>query len=212
MVDSTIKNEREQRKLYLRARQRVILSSVIGFLIAALVIALIGAFGFFDGGSKKVVTSQNNYNVATACLVEGDTVMNPSEVTVRVLNGTNKSGLGTAVGEELRNRGFSLQSVGDYDSSSVVERTEIRYGKAAIRQAYTLASHFDDAILRMDDRADGTVDAIIGASFNDLISSKKTPKPGAKMDNFPNCVAADKMTNLPKGPQQQEQQAQDQAQ
>ena len=44
MADSTINTEREQRKLYLRARQRMILSATIGFLVVVLIISLIGAF------------------------------------------------------------------------------------------------------------------------------------------------------------------------
>lgn len=198
MADSSIISEREQRKLYLRARQRVILGSIITFLIVALVVALFGAFGNF--GSKNAVvsaTAENNYNVVTACVARGAATASTSEVKVRVLNGTNKSGLGTAVAEELRNRGFSLQNVGDYEGSSVMERTEIRYGKKSIRHAYSIAAHFNDAILRMDDRSNTVVDVIIGSSFNDLVSTKKTPKPGTKLKNFSNCVDASKLKNLP---------------
>ncbi|WP_418969326.1 LytR C-terminal domain-containing protein [Alloscardovia omnicolens] len=203
MADSTINNEREQRKLYLRARQRMILSATIGFLVIALLISLIGAFGLFSPSKKTSVVKESNYGVITACPVKDSVTMNPSELTVRVLNGTNKTGLGTAVGEELRNRGFNLQGVGDYDSASVLERTEIRFGKNSITQAYSIAEQFNDAILRMDNREDALIDVIIGSSFDDLIDTDKTPKVGSKITPLPNCEDVSKLKNVPAAPEHQ---------
>ena len=61
MADSTINTEREQRKLYLRARQRMILSATIGFLVVVLIISLIGAFGSFSSSKKKTTTAATNF-------------------------------------------------------------------------------------------------------------------------------------------------------
>ncbi|TCD54280.1 LytR family transcriptional regulator [Alloscardovia theropitheci] len=205
MADSTVKNEREQRRLYLQARQRVILSVTIGFLAVALLISLPGALGLFSPThATKEATISTNYGVVTACPAQDTVSLNSSEVTIRVLNGTNKSGLGSAVGEELRNRGFILQSIGDYDSKTVLERTEIRFGKSALTQAYTLAEQFNDAILRMDNRNDKLIDVVIGSSFDNLISKDKTPKAGSKLSGATNCVPLDDMKDLPQAPEHQE--------
>ncbi|MFC0265662.1 LytR C-terminal domain-containing protein [Alloscardovia macacae] len=205
MADSSIKKEREQRRLYLRARQRMILSATIGFLVVAVILSILSlTTGLFTSRARQNAGSiEANYGVITACPVDGTTSLNPSEITLRVLNGTNKSGLGTAVGEELRNRGFNLQGVGDYDSASVLQRTEIHFGKNAITQAYTLAMQFNDAILRMDNREDALIDVVIGSSFDDLIASDKTPKVGTKLTALANCVAADKLTNVPQASEHQ---------
>ncbi|WP_018142886.1 LytR C-terminal domain-containing protein [Alloscardovia criceti] len=203
MADNTIKNEREQRKLYLRARQRMILSGTIGFLVVAVIVSLLGAFGVFSPAKKAQGSKQTNYGVVTACPPEGAVSLNSSEITLRVLNGTNKSGLGTAVGEELRNRGFILQGVGDYESDSVMERTEIHFGANAITQAYTLAEQFNDAILRMDNRTDNLIDVVIGSSFNDLIDTTKTPKAGTAITALPNCVGADQLKDVPEASEHQ---------
>lgn len=203
MGDSTINTEREQRKLYLRARQRMILSATIGFLVVVLIISLIGAFGSFSSSKKKTTTTATNFGVATACAVKDSVTMNPSEITVRVLNGTNKTGLATAVGEELHNRGFNLQGVGDFDSSSVLERTEIRFGKNSITQAYTLATNFNDAILRMDNREDNLIDVIVGSSFDDLIDTKKVPKAGSKIESLTNCEDAAQLKDVPQAQEHQ---------
>ena len=202
MPDSTINTEREQRKLYLRARQRMILSATIGFLVVVLIISLIGAFGSFSS-SKKKTTTATNFGVVAACAVKDSVTMNPSEITVRVLNGTNKTGLATAVGEELHNRGFNLQGVGDFDSSSVLERTEIRFGKNSITQAYTLATNFNDAILRMDNREDNLIDVIVGSSFDDLIGTKKVPKAGSKIESLTNCEDAAQLKDVPQAQEHQ---------
>ena len=203
MADSTINTEREQRKLYLRARQRMILSATIGFLVVVLIISLIGAFGSFSSSKKKTTTAATNFGVVTACAVKDSVTMNPSEITVRVLNGTNKTGLATAVGEELHNRGFNLQGVGDFDSSSVLERTEIRFGKNSITQAYTLATNFNDAILRMDNLEDNLIDVIVGSSFDDLIDTKKVPKAGSKIESLTNCEDAAQLKDVPQAQEHQ---------
>ncbi len=204
MPDSTVKNEREQRRLYLQARQRMILSATIGFLVIALLISLPGAWGVFSPSHHvQEANSSTNFGVVTACPAKDTVSLNSSDVTIRVLNGTNKTGLGSAVGEELRNRGFILQGIGDYDSSTVLQRTEIHFGKNAITQAYTLAEQFTDAILRMDDRSDKLIDVVIGSSFDNLVSKTKTPKAGSKLVGATNCVSADDLKDLPKASEHQ---------
>ncbi|MFD0704521.1 LytR C-terminal domain-containing protein [Alloscardovia venturai] len=204
MADNSVRNEREQRKLYLRARQRMILTGTVGFLVVAVLISLVGAFGVFSPAkAKSDLTVQNNFGVQTACLAQGTTMANPAEITLRVLNGTSKSGLATAVSEELHNRGFIIQGVGDYDSTQVLARTEIRFGKNAVAQAYSVASYFNDAILRMDSRDDNLIDVVIGSSFNDLIDTKLIPKTGAKLESRTNCVDVSKLQGVPQAPQHQ---------
>ncbi len=201
MTNPDSQNEREARKQYLHDRQKIVLTAACVLLVVALIIAIPFYTGLISTGSASSASDTStgpNYGVTAVCAPEGATGVSTSDITVRVLNGTNSAGLATAVGEELENRGFVLQSVGDYDSSSVLARTEIRFGSNAIAKAYTVASHFSDAVLRMDDREDQLIDVIIGSSFYDLKDSDKVKiTAGTAITSIKGCVAADKMTKIP---------------
>ena len=126
--------------------------------------------------------------------------MENRNITVRVLNGTKFIGFAKAVSGALENREFNTQTPDNYTSSKV-ERTIIFFGKNAINQAYTVNSNFTDAMMVMDDRTDQLIDIVVGATFDNLQDTKKVPAAGKQLESFEGCVAADKLTDLPKADQ-----------
>lgn len=195
-------DEREARKTFVRNRQRLVFSIAIIVLVVATVVSLLTFYGVI-GSSKRKAQTAPNYGITAPCLpatVDGvaydGTRVDPSQITVRVLNGTSQFGLAGAVRDELKNRGFNTQAVDDLGRS--LDRTTIYFGKDAIPEAYTMGSLFNDAILQMDARTDKNIDVVIGASFKDLKDeSDPSISDDSKLASIEGCVDADQMTDVP---------------
>jgi hypothetical protein len=197
----SVHSEREARKEFVRDRQRMVITVALIFLVACVVLSTLVLLGVFKSDKEKAVAdASTNYGVTVACVSDGAKAPSYGDISVRVLNGTDKSGIARAVSTALEYRGFSMQAVGDFTKNDVT-RTEIRYGTKGITKAYTVYAQFNDAILRMDDRTNTSVDVIVGNSFDDLnavdqISITK----GATLKSIKGCVAASKINTktLPK--------------
>ena len=195
-------DERAARKAYMRRRQRLVFSITGMVMAVALVISLLFYYNVFGLGLVKTATVLPNYGVTAPCAptdADGKTIKytDNKSVSIRVFNGTPSFGFASAVAEALENRNFPQPQVDNY-SSKKVERTTIYFGKNAIAQAYTLNSNFTDTMMVMDDREDMLIDVVLGATFNDLADKKDVPGTNDTIVNIKGCVAADKMTNLPK--------------
>ncbi|MDR1861844.1 MAG: LytR C-terminal domain-containing protein [Candidatus Ancillula sp.] len=134
------------------------------FLALFLVLALVSIYTLF-GMTPSASKSSAQAKYPLPCVENSASAVPASSISVRVLNGSNMPGFGTAVGDSLTNRGFLVRSVETYTTSN---DTQIRFGQNAIVQAYTLAGHFTNATLILDDREDGLIDVIIGRSFSEL--------------------------------------------
>jgi hypothetical protein len=200
MAMNSVREERRARKVYVHERQVMVIRTAITFLVVCAVIAILGLAGLFRPVDPTQTVSQaNNFGVTAPCPPANATYPNVSQTSIRILNGTTKSGLATAVGQALQNRGFRLQGVSN--STEKLGRTEIRTGAAGLPEAYLVLAQFNDASLRLDDRTDQLVDVIIGNSFSNLDKTKRAEKTaGTKITGLQGCVAANKITALPKAP------------
>jgi hypothetical protein len=148
------------------ARQKnltTITAYIFGFLALTLLLLLIAVYMLFGTTSANQSSVQSQYPLP--CLEQDAKAVSESSISIRVLNGTEMSGFGTAVASALGGRGFVVTSVENYD---VVNDTQIHFGANAVVQAYTLAGHFLNPTLILDDRVDGLIDVIVGRSFNEL--------------------------------------------
>lgn len=182
-------------------RKRFVLSSVAVGVGIAFVLALIVQCHLFGIAASKTPEVDPNYGVQAPCPVKNKDenkaqYIDNRAVSIRVLNGTKFRGFARAVGEGLRNRGFSLIEVGNSETS--VKRTTIYFGKQSINEAYTLVANFKDAILRMDDRQDKLVDVVLGSTFSNLRPKTDVPAAGAAITEVNGCLASKDMKDLPK--------------
>ena len=195
-------DERKARQQFVRDRQKIVFTIMIALLAVVLVVAFLFYFGVLGKSATTAAAEKPNYGVTAPCATTDGTGTAKSvaagSVSVRVLNATGKAGLADAVSESLVNRGFTAKGVANYPGTKTFERTEIRFGKNGINQAYTLAGHFNDAILRMDDRADKLVDVIIGSTFSNLVDEDSV-KTGTdqELTSIQNCVSPNQIKNLP---------------
>ena len=179
---------------------------VFGLLTAVLAITGIGALAVYTGAVDapfdRPFTTPNVETVASLkvpCLAEGTLPLPYGEVQVRVLNATGKGGLAAANKQILETRGFTVALVDDLRTpegkSTTQHSTQISFGLAGVAQAYTLAAHYDQPVLVLDDRADATVDLVLGKNFVNLVDEELVEiDPVVPLANPAKCVAADTIT------------------
>ncbi|GIF10297.1 LytR C-terminal domain-containing protein [Actinoplanes teichomyceticus] len=96
----------------------------------------------------------------------------PAEVTLKVLNGTNRSGLAESVTTEFKNRRFTVQPSGK-SKTKYKGVAEIRFGpdavgKAQLVQAYFLAQ--SDMVYNAKRKGE-VVEIVIGGQFQQLATT-----------------------------------------
>lgn len=155
---------------------RIIATSVIVFLCVFLVLSFFAISIVLNPGSPdSTASAQDQYKapclepIMAADGTSESTVVYPAvsnSISLRVLNATELSGFGNAVAASLKIRGFSV--IGADTFPGALNDTQIRFGRNAIREAYTLADNFYSPVLVLDDREDGLIDVVIGRTFTDL--------------------------------------------
>ncbi len=99
----------------------------------------------------------------------------PSEVSVAVLNGSGRSGLAADAEADLEAAGFPVPSTGNADSSDY-EQTEIRHAAGDEALAATLAAAVPGAVTTISDNATpGTVQLILGSDFDGVGQATSAP-------------------------------------
>jgi hypothetical protein len=108
--------------------------------------------------------------------------MSPTEVTVRVLNGTDEQGLARNTLEVLTGRGYVPAASGAATNwnRTYSETVRIQFGEEGLRQAYTVAANFPEYEMVLDNRDGAVVDIILG----DLFETKDIrPQYAAELDS-----------------------------
>lgn len=105
-------------------------------------------------------------------------VIPPSQVELRVLNGTDISGLANRTAEQLRARGFQVLEVGNTETPATA--TVVRHPPDAQGQARVVANVVQGARTLPDVASTGAVDLVIGGDWQGLQPSSGEPgQPGA---------------------------------
>src|SRR5262249_22620988 len=100
----------------------------------------------------------------------------PSQIKVRVLNGTSTPGLAQRVGDQLTARGYSVQGVGT--ATTQPSQTELQYGAGADKQATALAQVAPSSKpVPSQSVTSGVVELILGADWEGLKSAQPASIP-----------------------------------
>jgi hypothetical protein len=96
----------------------------------------------------------------------------PSEVTIKVLNGTKTPNLAQSVTNDFKNRRFKTQQP-DEDKKRVKDVAVIRYGPEAVGNAQLLEAYFlGQATPEYNPKRKGAVvDIVVGSQFQQLATS-----------------------------------------
>ena len=97
----------------------------------------------------------------------------PSDVTLAVANGTDRSGLAVETADTFAARGFVVTDVGNTDRPVKSGTAEVRYRKADVASAVLVASYVPGATLVKVNRIEDAEVAIwLGPDFDDVISAE----------------------------------------
>jgi hypothetical protein len=141
---------------------------VVGVLAVAAIVFVITALVRDSQGDE--VTGDNC--PAGAPLADVTLPDDPADVTVKVYNGTNTTGLAESVTNEFKNRRFTVQKPGE-SKTRYKGVAEIRYGPDAVGRAQLLRAYFlDQSKLEYNAKRKGIViDIVIGSGFRQLATT-----------------------------------------
>jgi hypothetical protein len=195
---------RQLRRRHRRERQAV----VFGAMVAAMAVAGLGAAAVYTGVVSApfareftTLTTPAPPVAAPPCPPEGTLPVTYAETQVRVLNGSATAGLAGEVGNELAGRGFAVAATDNFPSG-YTGTTLIRFGEAGLQAAYTLAAQVEAPVLELDQRADPTVDLVLGSAFTTLLDPTLiTLAPDQPLAAPPGCVPLEQaLQTAPEGP------------
>lgn len=111
----------------------------------------------------------------------------PDQVQMNVFNTTSAVGLASSTADAMRDRGFTVDKVGnDPEKKWYPERTAvIRHGAASEPMARTVAAQVPDAVLDDDGRTDKTVDLVLGAKFKEPTGEFTEPEAVPQVEQGP---------------------------
>lgn len=142
-------------------------------LIFLLALALLTALVWWrvihraDGTTSKPSSSPTK-TCSSAPLPPSTVVPANADVTVQVLNSTNKTGLAGTTGAALVKLGFKQAGTPGNDLTNrapVAGVAELRFGPAGKTAADLLAFYFPGAVSVLDQRTGAVVDVALGAQF-----------------------------------------------
>ena len=122
------------------------------------------------------------------------TAQYPSNTTVRVLNGSGKSGVASEVMNQLIANYFTVPGVAD--ASTQRDDTVVRYGPGEQDSAATVAEMFPGARIQEDKNVKVGVEVILGKDFNGLDDMQSPPEPGSTI-TVGQLPKADTKSDLP---------------
>jgi LytR cell envelope-related transcriptional attenuator len=118
-------------------------------------------------------------NCTTSPPASSASVPAPADVSVQVLNSTQRAGLASSVSKALTKDGFKPAGTPANDSTThppVAGVAEIRFGPTGKAAATLLSFYLPGAALAPDQRANGTVDVALGAKFTALATPTAVTK------------------------------------
>lgn len=105
------------------------------------------------------------------------------QVRLRVLNGTDISGLAGRTADQLRARGFRITKVGN--SQAPASRTVVRYGPGGREEAAAVAQAVPGARAVASDAVTGVVELVIGDDWQGISPTSAGGPPGAPASPSP---------------------------
>ncbi len=166
-----------------RRRQRRRTLITIGVILLGLFFAFWYALSYYQSDSSAgapVATSPTCQPADPDALVPGD-------VTILVLNATNRSGLAADTAKALARRGFKISGAENDDTGNDPPKVvELRYGKKGKEQARLVRTAFPKGVvtLRPDNRKGTNVDVVLGDGYKRLRAL-----PTASPTGLPTCPA-----------------------
>lgn len=152
-----------------RQRETLVFAWISGVMAVLLIFSILIFFGliptpfFNDFKEPEKIAEAGD----TPCPLS-KTPVSPEKMTVKVVNGTNTSGLAKEVAEGLEERGLAVKEVGNISSGEYEGNVKLSVGPAGVNSGYTLARAFKEAEIVLDPRPTNDVQVIIGTHYTGM--------------------------------------------
>lgn len=138
--------------------------------------ALVFILGFGAGYVSKQqtftpITGMSPVPCLTLAVIPADVLPQPQDVTINVLNGSKRMGIAGIAAEVFTARGFTLNTIGNFDDYEVQTSAEIHYGTKGQKAAQLAQAFIRDAVMIKDERTDDSVDVVLGQAFEDVLTN-----------------------------------------
>lgn len=111
--------------------------------------------------------------------------LQPRDVSVRVLNATDRRGLAAATSKVAAKRGFTVKGIGNDPKGKQIKGVgQLRFGPQGAQSAKLLARHLPGIALVPDKRQGDTVDLVLGNGWKKF---GPVPKPATAGPKLPPC-------------------------
>jgi len=155
-----------------RRERQVLVFGVLLMVIAAISFVAYGVYrGEVEGPFKaEFVSTDSEFtsDITLVCPPSGSMPLEPGEVAVRVLNGTDRPGIAGTTLADLEGRGFVPLAATNW-SRDYKFSARIMFGATGVQKAYTLALQFPSHELVLDTRDNATVDVVLGDEFQGIV-------------------------------------------
>lgn len=139
--------------------------SVVTFLVVALLLffAVWYALSYLRADDERRASGRST-TTPTTCPIQ------PQDVVINVYNGTTRDGLAANVARDLRERGFAVRRIENYQRSSKVGGIgQIRYGERGAHKVKVIARHTGEMKQVNDKRKKSVIDVVVGKDFTQLV-------------------------------------------
>lgn len=177
-------NARKRARVRRHRRERQIL--IFGVIFVGLAFAGLYFASVYRGDvngpfTEPFVTPASDFEteVNIACPPTNALPMPPAEISLRVMNATDKAGLAGTTADDLKGRGFVVTGASNW-YSDFTDTVRIYYGEAGLVQAYTLSTYFNDFEMVLDDRDSAVLDLVLGDAYNQANSLR--PQDAAELN------------------------------
>lgn len=200
-----LRTRRDVVRRHRRERQFLVFGLLVGVLVALSAIALAAYQGRIEPPIDAAFqTPEPDYTstITVPCPysdAERSMPLPPEQVTVRVRNGTDKTGLARDTLEVLTGRGYTGVGATNWDNRTYSGSIRIQFGEEGLQQAYTVGRNFSSPEYVLDTREGAVVDVILGATFE---VAQMTPPYAPELDPTTALVAPVRCLPLDRTPKQ----------
>lgn len=168
-VDDGLDEESYQR-LSGQRRSRIVRQRIV-FVVVVLLVLAVGGGAYLVWSDRWQPGAEPTPTAAagpTCVPAAPPALLASGEVTVDVLNGTDRRGLAAAVAGELRTRGFVVTNVGNAPAATGPSTAVVTFPTALAQQAVTVGARFADVQL-VEDPAATVVSVSLGDGYQALL-------------------------------------------
>jgi hypothetical protein len=164
---------RTARRRKLQQRQTLIFGGLVTVLLVAALIAGAMWAGLLPAPFARDFSREEptGLEVVQPCLPEGAVPVELGSITANVYNGTDTAGLAATTAEALGGAGVLINQQANWPQGAYEGVVQIVTGPLGVTAGYSLARLFPDSVVTLDDRTDESVDVVLGAGYQAMLSA-----------------------------------------